>query len=55
VKRAVTVPVAAVGGITDPSYADDLVRRGVLDVVCVGRAQLKDPEWARKALEALRG
>ena len=53
VKRAVTVPVAAVGGITDPFYADDLVSRGVLDVVCVGRAQLKDPEWARKALEAL--
>lgn len=55
VKQAVSVPVAAVGGITDPAFADDLVRRGVLDAVCVGRAQLKDPEWARKALEALRG
>lgn len=55
VKRAVAIPVAAVGGITEPAFADDLVRRGVLDAVCVGRAQLKDPEWARKALEALRG
>ncbi|MHB0979120.1 MAG: NADH:flavin oxidoreductase [Thermoleophilia bacterium] len=55
VKRAVPIPVAAVGGITDPAFADDLVRREVLDAVCVGRAQLKDPEWARKALEALRG
>lgn len=55
VKRAVTVPVAAVGGLTDPAFADDLVRRGVLDAVCVGRAQLKDPEWARKALETLSG
>jgi len=55
VKRAVTIPVAAVGGITDPAFADDLVRRGVLDAVCVGRAQLKDAEWARKALETLRG
>lgn len=55
VKRAVAIPVAAVGGITEPAFADDLVRRGVLDAVCVGRAQLKDPEWARKALEALGG
>jgi NADPH2 dehydrogenase len=55
VKRAVTVPVSAVGGITDPAYASDLVRRGVLDAVCVGRAQLKDPVWARKALESLWG
>jgi 2,4-dienoyl-CoA reductase-like NADH-dependent reductase (Old Yellow Enzyme family) len=53
VKRAVSVPVAAVGGITDPVFADDLVRRGILDLVCVGRAQLRDPEWARKALETL--
>ncbi len=54
VKRAVSIPVAAVGGITDPAYADDLVRREILDAVCVGRAQLKDPAWARKALETLR-
>ncbi|MHB8867207.1 MAG: NADH:flavin oxidoreductase [Thermoleophilia bacterium] len=55
VKRAVSIPVAAVGGISDPAFADDLVQREVLDAVCVGRAQLKDPEWARKALETLRG
>jgi NADPH2 dehydrogenase len=55
VKDAVSVPVAAVGGITDPVFADDLVRRGVLDLVCVGRAQLRDPEWANMALAALAG
>jgi 2,4-dienoyl-CoA reductase-like NADH-dependent reductase (Old Yellow Enzyme family) len=53
VKKAVSIPVAAVGGITDPVYADGLIRRGELDAVCVGRAQLKDPEWAHKALDAL--
>jgi NADPH2 dehydrogenase len=58
VKAAVTaagcaVPVAAVGGITEPAFAGRLVREGTIDAVCVGRAQLTDPEWARKALAAL--
>ena len=53
VKRAVTVPVSGVGGITDAVFADSLVRDGSVDAVCVGRAQLKDPEWARKALAEL--
>ena len=48
------VPVAAVGGITEPAFADRLVREGIVDAVCVGRAQLSDPEWARKALASLR-
>jgi 2,4-dienoyl-CoA reductase-like NADH-dependent reductase (Old Yellow Enzyme family) len=50
VRAASPVPVSAVGGITEPRYADDIVRRGLVDAVCVGRAQLKDPEWAAKAL-----
>jgi NADPH2 dehydrogenase len=50
VRAASPVPVSAVGGIIDPRYADDIVRRGLVDAVCVGRAQLKDPEWAAKAL-----
>lgn len=54
VKGMVDVPVAAVGGIVEPAYADDLIRRGTVDAVCVGRALLKDPEWARKALESLK-
>jgi NADPH2 dehydrogenase len=49
------VPVAVAGGITDPGFADRLVREGTVDAVCVGRAQLADPEWARKALAALEG
>lgn len=54
VRRAVTVPVAGVGGITDPLIADRMIREGLVDLVCVGRAQLKDSAWPRKALEALR-
>ncbi len=53
VRGASPVPVSAVGGITEPRYADDIVRRGFVDAVCVGRAQLKDPEWAAKALAQL--
>lgn len=53
VRAASPVPVSAVGGISDPRYADDIVRRGLVDAVCVGRAQLKDPEWAAKALAQL--
>ena len=48
------VPVAAVGGVAEPAFADRLVREGTIDAVCVGRAQLSDPEWARKALASLR-
>ena len=50
VRAASPMPVSAVGGITDPRYADDIVQRGLVDAGCVGRAQLKDPEWAAKAL-----
>lgn len=45
-----TIPVSGVGGITEPGYADRIVREGLVDAVCVGRAQLADPAWARRAL-----
>ena len=51
IKDAVNVPIVGVGGINEPSYADRLVREGIVDLVAVGRAILKDPEWAIKALQ----
>jgi 2,4-dienoyl-CoA reductase-like NADH-dependent reductase (Old Yellow Enzyme family) len=48
------VPVVGVGGITDPVFADRLIRDGRVDLVAVGRAILADPEWAAKAAKALR-
>lgn len=54
IKRAVRVPVIGVGGITDPEYADKLIREGRVDLVAVGRRLLHDPEWAVKAVKRLR-
>ncbi len=53
IKKAVTTPVIVTGGITDPVHADLIVREGHADLVGIGRAMLEDPEWARKAIEAL--
>ena len=49
IKKAVKVPVIGVGGITAATYADKLVREGAVDLVAVGRALLKEPDWAEKA------
>ncbi len=54
IKSAVQVPVIGVGGITEPEYADKVVVEGKVDLVAVGRELLRDPEWASRAIEALR-
>ncbi len=50
VKKAVEVPVIGVGGVTTPEEADSIVSSGDVDLVAIGRAMLKDPDWATKAL-----
>lgn len=50
VKKQVNAPVIGVGGITEPQYADQLVREGTVDLVAVGRALWKDAQWAEKAV-----
>ena len=42
------------GGIKDLLFADKLIREGKIDLVYVGRAQLSDSEWAKRAVEKLR-
>jgi len=54
IKRVVEVPVVVTGGITDPFFADGIVRAGKADLVGIGRALLADPDWARKAIASLR-
>lgn len=51
VRRAVKVPVFASNRIVEPDQAERILRDGVADLVCVGRAQIADPEWAHKARE----
>jgi 2,4-dienoyl-CoA reductase-like NADH-dependent reductase (Old Yellow Enzyme family)/thioredoxin reductase len=49
VKKNVKVPVIATGGISDPEYAEQILREGWADMVALGRALLADPDWPRKA------
>jgi 2,4-dienoyl-CoA reductase-like NADH-dependent reductase (Old Yellow Enzyme family) len=53
IKQAVEVPVIGVGGIKDPEFADEAIRRKKVDLVAVGRAILADPDWALNATKTL--
>jgi 2,4-dienoyl-CoA reductase-like NADH-dependent reductase (Old Yellow Enzyme family)/NADH dehydrogenase FAD-containing subunit len=50
-KKAVCLPVIAVGRIGDPLLADSIIKEGKADLVAVGRALWADPKMPRKALE----
>ena len=54
IKKAVSIPVIGVGGITDAKFADKLVSEGKVDLVAVGRAFWRDNKWAEKAIETLK-
>ena len=45
---------AAVGLITEPTHADEIVRNGRADMVLIARQSLKDPNWPVHAAIALR-
>jgi 2,4-dienoyl-CoA reductase-like NADH-dependent reductase (Old Yellow Enzyme family)/thioredoxin reductase len=51
VKKALDVPVMAVGRINEPQIADDIIREQKADLVCIGRGLLADPEMPKKAQE----
>lgn len=53
VKKAVKVPVRAVGLIAEPRQADAIVSEGRADIVALGRAFLADPRWPWRAAEVL--
>lgn len=48
VKAAVSIPVIASNRINDPDVAEDLLARGVADLVSLARPLLADPEFAVK-------
>ena len=51
VKKAVGVPVATVGRITDPVMAEEILASKRADLITLGRALIADPEFPRKAFE----
>ncbi len=48
-KEAVSIPVAAVGVIREPGFAEGLLSRGEADLIVLGRALIADPDWPNKA------
>jgi 2,4-dienoyl-CoA reductase-like NADH-dependent reductase (Old Yellow Enzyme family) len=53
VRRGADVPVAAVGLISEPMQADEIVRNQRADLVLLARAELRDPYWPWRAARAL--
>lgn len=49
IKRAVSIPVIAVGRFTEPQYAELLVKQGRADLIAFGRQSIADPELPAKA------
>ena len=54
IRRQTGVLTAAVGLITGPMQADEIVRNGRADVVLLARESLRDPYWPIHAAETLR-
>ena len=50
-KAALHIPVIATNTIKDPDFAEQLLEEGVCDFVGLGRSQLADPEFMKKARE----
>lgn len=50
IKRKVNIPVLLTGGITEAAAAERLLREEKADLIGVGRAILKDSNWAAEAL-----
>ncbi|MCF8026361.1 MAG: FAD-dependent oxidoreductase [Desulfobacteraceae bacterium] len=49
IKKAVNIPVATVGGFTEPEMIEQVLREEKADLVVLGRALLADPDFAAKA------
>lgn len=53
IRAGATIATAAVGFITEPKQADDIVRSGKADVVLLAREFLRDPYWPAHAAKTL--
>lgn len=48
------IPVAAVGAITDPHQAQEIINSNKADAVFLARAMIRNPRWAMAAAEELK-
>ncbi|MGQ9523590.1 MAG: oxidoreductase [Armatimonadota bacterium] len=51
IRRVVSVPVIAVGGMKDPAAASAAIEQGKCDLVAVGRGLIAEPHWVSKVRE----
>jgi len=51
IKKAVNIPVIAVGRLGIPEIADKALEEGKADMIAIGRDLLADPYWVRKVKE----
>ncbi|OCA92682.1 NADPH dehydrogenase NamA [Pseudobacillus wudalianchiensis] len=49
IKHGANIPVGAVGMITSPSQAEEILRNERADLIFLGRELLRDPYWPRRA------
>jgi len=54
VRHGAGILTAAVGLITAPALADEIIRNGRADLVLLGRELLRDPYWTLHAAQTLR-
>jgi 2,4-dienoyl-CoA reductase (NADPH2) len=55
VRQQACILTAAVGLITEPAQADEVIQQGCADLVFVGRLLLREPYWALRAEAELGG
>lgn len=53
VRHGADIATAAVGLITDPSHADEIIANGRADMVFLARELLRDPQWVLRAAHKL--
>lgn len=53
IRREAGIATGAVGLITEPRQAQDIIVQGEADVVLLAREELRDPYWPRRAAKAL--
>jgi len=53
IRRSANIPTAAVGLITTPSQANEIIERGDADCVFLAREMLRDPYWPLRAAREL--
>ncbi|HUV43476.1 MAG TPA: tRNA-dihydrouridine synthase, partial [Dehalococcoidales bacterium] len=51
IKKAVSIPVIAVGKINTPEIAGDILTKERADMVAIGRQLICDPLWPKKVRE----